>query len=184
MRLPQKNILMAQYNSKSEYHRYFAMYFLTEKYGSEMVERLRSSFVSDIDLPIRSRALEYLLVLDKNNLRPLLRIRFRSDSEWSFRTCLVDTLLAHYGQPSDLKSVIDYQPTEPNEIARSLIGYSILDFIPPHPMISTSDMIDSLISYTSQLYQYNWIKDSTNYKTYLTELENQKRLIIEEENVR
>ena len=169
-----KNILLSIYTNGSDYNRYFAMVFLTKKYNSEMVEMLRTSFVNDSDLSIRTRALEYLLQLDKDNFESLLLSQLHTDSSWSFRTMLVDSLLNNYGTPSDLKAVIDYNPTEPNVTAKSLIGYSVQYFIPPRPDIFVFSMIDTLRSYTEQLYQYQWITDSKTYKDYLALLKEQK----------
>jgi hypothetical protein len=114
-----------------------------------------------------------------NGLRELLRQNIPIQESDFIRYQMTNHLLSQFGYPSDLYLIIDYYPNEPDEVTRSLIQHSIVDFIPPRPTVTTSEMIDTLISFTSQLLQYNWIKDSTNYKSYLTELKNQKKLYIE-----
>ena len=100
----------------------------------------------------------------------LLKVQLIQDPSWSFRVDLADSLLIKFGEPSDLKAVIDYQPTEPDETTRSLMGFSIQEFIPPRPTVSTSEMIDNLQSFTQELLQYGWITEYSVYNLYQNKL--------------
>jgi hypothetical protein len=168
-------------NAEYETNRFIALEHLIEFAGTESITNIVDAFDNNTKSSIRFLAFKGLIKLNYQELNSLFKSRLSLDSDDVIRTEIADTLLIKFGTPSDLKAVIDYQPNEPDEISRRLMGHSIQDFIPPRPTIATADMIDSLISYTAQLLQYNWIKDSINYKTYLTELENQKKLYIQKD---
>jgi hypothetical protein len=98
----------------------------------------------------------------------LLKTRLSIDPSWSLRTDIADTLLIKFGEPSDLKAVIDYQPTEPDTTGSSLMNFSIRDFIPPVPSssITTEQMAVNLLAYTDELYEYEWITDEEAYEAF------------------
>jgi hypothetical protein len=70
-----------------------------------------------------------------------------------------------WGTPGDLKAIVDYQPDEPDETAKSLMGFAIQKFIPPHPGkdVTTAQMIDNLISYVEALIGYEWILPNAQF---------------------
>lgn len=157
-------------NSLNSHNKYFSMLALVEKYGTEMISRIINTFNTDDHLPSRSLALEYLFEFEYSGLNLLLKVQLIQDPSWSFRVDLADSLLIKFGEPSDLKAVIDYQPTEPDETTRSLMGFSIQEFIPPRPTVSTSEMIDNLQSFTQELLQYGWITEYSVYNLYQNKL--------------
>ncbi len=154
-----------------DYDRYVAINTLSQIYGSEVQGNVVDLFSNDPFMSVRSKCLKILFDFNYENLNQLLIERLIADIDWPLRIEIADSLLKHFGKPSDLKSVIDYQPTEPNEIAKSSIGYSIQDFIPPRPTVTTGEMIENLIAYNNELYQYGWITDSSNYLVYKGYLE-------------
>lgn len=178
-----KNILMGiVINNSDQDKRGITLGILSRKYGIEMIGLLRDRFINDPSFPVRFIALKYLILLDRENLHDFLVSKIQANSDWTFELEMIDTLLSIYGKPSDLKLLKDYSKTESNANSKEIISFRINSFIPLKLNLGAKVMVDSLITYTKQLYGFNWIKDSTNYKSYLIELENQKKLIIEEDH--
>lgn len=148
--------------------------WIFDKIYKEDVLILAITGIKDEDQSVRSLSLDILIKYEYSDLNKLLKERLIEETGRSMRSKICELILDKFGKPSDLKYVIDYQRTELNETSRSLIGYSIQSFIPPRLTVTTAEMIDSLISTTTQMYQYNWIKDSTSYHKYLVVLEKQK----------
>ena len=166
-----KNILLSVLNNHDEYFRYYALLYLAEEFGDEMNNELVDKFVNDNDLPTRFLALEFLFKQKYAGLDSLLKTQLINDSTGVLRTAIADSLLQKFGEPSDLKAVISYQPNEPDETARSLMGYSISDFIPPNPdTLNWQGMITKLLSYTDELFQYGWIKNEETRDYYIQKL--------------
>lgn len=153
-------------NCTDEYARYIALSYLNDNYLNEELQLYVDKFTTDLDFTVRLLALEYLFTSEYYDLENLLLQRISLDSYPTNRRIIVDSLLTVFGKPIDLKTVIDYQPTEPDETAKSLMQYSIQEFIPPRPTVSTSVMIVNLDSYTDELYQYGWIPTEERYNSY------------------
>jgi hypothetical protein len=167
-----KNILLNEFDNSSEEIRYFVILYLAEEFGEEMNSELIDKFVDDSDLPTRTLALEYLCINNYVELNSLLKQQLELEEEWSLRTDMADSLLFRFGEPSDLKAVIDYQPNEPDETARSLMAYSIEDFIPPKPdTLNWIGLTNKLITYTDELLQYGWIANQQTKDFYTTKLQ-------------
>jgi hypothetical protein len=162
-----KNILLNELSNSSEDLRYFALLYLAEEFGEEMNNELVDRFVYDNDLPTKILAFQHLCVNNYSGLNPLLKQQLESEEEPSLRIDIADSILYKFGEPSDLKEVMDYQPNEPDETARSLMNYSIQEFIPPRPTDSTIEMIQNLLQYTDELYQFGWIGFEEHYSEYL-----------------
>ena len=111
-------------------------------------------------------SLKVLITYNTAEAEDILLNQLPVDPAWSLRIAIADSLLLHFGKPIDLKTVIDYQPIEPDETAKSLMQYSIQEFIPPRPTVTTSVMIVNLDSYTDELYQYGWIPTEERYNSY------------------
>lgn len=161
-----KDILTQLWDSSADdYYRRFSMRILVDKYGAEMMDRVVSTFENDTDLPTRYTALDYLVKYEYMGLNTLLKSRLIEESESSLRKAIADTLLQHFGEPSDLKAVTDYQPDEPNETVKSLMSYAIQDFIPPQPGddVPIEEMLDNLMLYVQELIDYQWILPGASY---------------------
>jgi len=166
-----KNILITKLDDVDEYFRYYALLHLADKYGEEMNSELIDKFVNDSDLPTRKLALEYLFINNYSELNSLLKQQLELEQEPSLRIDIADSLLQKFGEPSDLKAVKDYQPNEPDETARSLMSYSIDEFIPPKPAsLNLLGKVTKLISYVSEMYTYQWIANTQTRDYYITKL--------------
>ncbi|GIK59334.1 MAG: hypothetical protein HND39_05820 [Ignavibacteriota bacterium] len=163
-----ENILNSLPYSSSE--KYEAFCILIDKYGWQFQDQILDIFVNADYLPIKLKALEYLIQFNYSELNSLLKERIETEEYWSLRVDIADSLLQKFGEPSDLKTVIDYQPNEPNETAKSLIGFSIEEFIPPKPALNWSGLITKLISYTTEMYQYGWVANTQTRDYYITKL--------------
>lgn len=166
-------------NSTLQNMRAMAITFLVHHYGSEYVNDCISKFYDDESYIVRNTAFQLLSSLKVANLNSMLKERLTQDPNWSLRVLISDSLLKKYGEPTDLKAVVDYQPYEPDETARSLMAYSINHFVPPKPgNLGYDQMILQLISFTEELFQYEWIKEEEVYIYYYDKL-NELRETIE-----
>ncbi|HXG38859.1 MAG TPA: hypothetical protein VNL36_08840 [Bacteroidota bacterium] len=145
---------------------------LLDVYGTQMFPEIVYMFVNDPEPNGINRiaAFEMLCTLNYPQLNALLRDRLGKEIGAPYRRTIADTLLTRFGTPSDYQFVLDYQGREPDEITRSLIGYSLKDFVPPRPSASTpvSVLLDSLISYKHQVFALGWLGD----KNFVNELDN------------
>jgi hypothetical protein len=165
-------------NSENNDYRLYSLECLERHYGEELLDKYDSLFQIDPYWIIRMKSLEYLVKYQYEGLKPILIIQLANDPYWAFRINIAQTLLKTFGEPSDLKAVIDYQPTEQNETARSLMEYSINHFIPPKlDTINWSGLITKLISYTSEMYSYQWIANTLTRDYYISKLDLLKRQI-------
>lgn len=162
-----KNILLGELNNDSEEIRYFVILYLAQEFGEEMNNELIEKFVDDSDLPTRTLALQYLCINNYSELNSLLKEQLELEEEPSLRIDIADSLLLRFGEPSDLKAVIDYQPNEPDETARSLMGYAIDEFISPKPEnLDYYGLCTRLITYTDEMFVYDWIQNEETRDYY------------------
>jgi hypothetical protein len=163
-----QELLYIIYNAPIDFNRYYALSVLQRKYGTQLIQDYLNIFKNDLDVSTRILAFQYLSKFNYLNLRTILYQQLPLDPDWSLRYHIADTLLIKFGQPSDLKAVIDYQPNEPDTIAKSLMNFSIRDFIPPVPSssVTTEQMAENLLAYTDELYEYEWITDQEAYEAF------------------
>ncbi len=163
-----RNELISILQSSLYYHsRVNALMILTEKYGdAQMLNVYKSSMIYDDSMGVRLYSLKALCKYEYSTLDLELRSLIETDPSWHLRTVFVDTLLNKYGQPIDLYSVQNHILVEENEIALWWMQNSVNNFIPSKPILSTPEMIDSLDSYTDQLFQFGWIKNEDDFKQY------------------
>jgi hypothetical protein len=172
------NNIPATTTGPEDFNRYNAVSYLSEIYGSEVQENVINLFRNDPFMSVRSKCLKILFDLNYQDLNQLLKERLLVDSDWPLRISIVDSLCKVFGEPSDLKAVIDYQPNEPDETAKSLMGYSIDEFIPPKPAsLNLLVKVTKLISYVSEMYSYQWIANTLTRDYYITKLNLLKRQI-------
>lgn len=168
-RLELENILTTYPDSSSNKHEAFCI--LVDKYGWQLQDIIINNFENVSSLPIKIKSFEYLTRFNYSGLNSLLKERISIEEFWSFRVDIADSLLTRFGEPSDLKAVIDYQPNEPDETASSLMAYSIDNFIPPKPdTLNWLGLITKLISYTSEMYSYQWIANTQTRDYYISKL--------------
>ena len=161
-----ENLILVLHNSNNEHTRFAALFYLDEIFGSSIIDQFIWA-IEDTYYSIRSFSIDKLSGYQSPELNSLLKERLAIEPGNSLRAQIAEILLTNFGNPSDLKSVTEYQPIEQHKIASSRIEYSIIEFIPPRLTVSTSEMITNLIGYTDELYQYGWITETTIYNQYL-----------------
>lgn len=160
-------LLYAYYNvDKSNPLYFFIVDNIARINFNEIKSDIIDEFITADEFENRMFSLKVLITYNTAEAEDILLNQLPVDPAWSLRIAIADSLLLHFGKPIDLKTVIDYQPTEPDETAKSLMQYSIQEFIPPRPTVSTSAMIVNLDSYTDELYQYGWIPTEERYNSY------------------
>jgi hypothetical protein len=112
------------------------------------------------------------ILYDRNypELRTILRNKVLNDPDNFIRFKAGSGLLQVYGVPSDLKLIIDYYPTEPDGDTKGLFQIVVADFVPPKPELNWSELITKLITYTNEMYSYQWIANTQSRDYYITKL--------------
>lgn len=144
---------------------------LTNKLGIQFVSNLVEGFQNDSDDVVRLECLKHLCNLNYSDLNYLLKTRLPLEPYEGLRMHIVDTLLNKYGNPSDLKAVIDYRPNEPHPNAKSLMGFRTRNFI-PHKFdqsVTIEQMFLKINGYLEDLQNFNWLADET-YKNELGDI--------------
>jgi len=165
-------------NSSYYWYRLEALEILEELYGIDSFPQMAYLFVNDEDSANRLNTLLHMLIKYKTpELNDLLRRQLYNEVERSSRTYIAENLLVLFGSPSDYEYVKSYISSEPNQTAKNLIGFEIRDFKSPEPdgTVTVSTMIDTLISYTDQSYNYEWITNRGIYNSLSKKLENAKK---------
>ena len=141
-----------------------------ENYG-EILELSLFASINDPDPEIRFKANGILKAREYPGLHELYIQQLSVESEAYIRSTYATSLLILFGEPSDLKLVIDYQPGEQDKISREFVAMTIEDFIPPKPdSISYSELCTKLISYIEEMFQYGWIQNEETRDYYVERL--------------
>jgi hypothetical protein len=165
-------------NARYGWDRFRALNILVNNYDSEMTDLVLGISENDPDMSVRMQALEHLISLNYSSLKQFLNQRIHIEEDPSIRVNIADAILTVFGEPSDLKSVMDYLPNEIDSIAYSVIGNYIDLFIPPKPAsLNWSGMITKLISYTTEMYSYQCIANTQTRDYYISKLNLLKRQI-------
>lgn len=151
--------------------KYFCLENLNRLNPSNFNADLINQFTQSDIFENRIQALRLLCQNRIQGLNQILKNQLSNEDEASIRITIADSLLALYGFPSDLKAVIDYLPNETNNTAHSIMSFEIKNFIPPRPTVTTAEMIENLIQYNDELFQYGWITQYSNYSIYKRYLE-------------
>ncbi|QQS37361.1 MAG: hypothetical protein IPM56_05240 [Ignavibacteriales bacterium] len=163
-------------NSNDDILRSIALNILANQFGNESEEVLIMRSRSDPELMVRLRCLKNLISIKYPEIKNLLYERLHAEPERSGRLYIADTLLTAFGEPLDLQTVKTYSSIEPDIQMRPLFDYLVSSFKPHKPSIPTHEMIDSLNSYTDQLFQFSWIKNEEDYKHYKEKTKNLREL--------
>ena len=127
--------------------------------------------VNDQSPVIRDNANRILKTKNYSGLHNLYVQQLSIDPEPTIRSRYATSLLTLYGEPSDLKMVIDYLPNETDTTNRSWVSLAVDNFIPPKPdTLNWQGMITKLLSYTDELFQYGWIKNEETRDYYIQKL--------------
>jgi hypothetical protein len=142
-----------------------AMYDLVELYGQEMYPEIVNMIIDSGDSGGGSRlmALELLYKMNYPGLHDLLKDRLSKEVAPAYRGEIADSLLLHYGGIDDYLLVKNYIDQEVNPTIKSLLGFSIRDFIPvrPNAILNVLQLIDLLESTSLQVKSYNWFGDQS-----------------------
>lgn len=158
-------------NSTDETSKSLAMMYLSKYSEEEFLTNYLDKFRNDPDETVRDQALIYLFNLEYKGLHSLLLQRLSEDPSEVMRAQITDSILVVYGEPIDLKSVIDYQSIEPDEDIKIWMQFAINDFIPPKlDTLSYYDLCTKLISYTDEMFQYGWIQNEETKDYYIQKL--------------
>lgn len=158
-------------NAENETSRFNAMLFLSIFTESEYLSEYVNKFLADEDITVRDQALSHLFNLEYAGLKNLLLQQLSADPSEIMRAQIADSILIVYGEPSELKAVIDYQPNEPDPEVSTWMQFAINVFIPPKPDgLSYNDLFLRLISYTDELFQYEWIENEETRDYYAERL--------------
>lgn len=174
-------------NSESYLNRRLALQHLILLFGeNNLKDEIHSTIINDPNSNMRKYALEHYNFSDR---KELLRQQIENDSHRYRRIKYSEIYLENYGEPEDLEFIKEYLLIEPDELARRSITLLTIGFVPPritlpdyipHDEYSLSKKIDIFISYTEDLFLYEWIEEET-YKYYKHRL-NLLLYQVEEEN--
>lgn len=146
--------------------KYFTFSVLAElnydSFQPEIINQLKNSDYYQI----RYKAFEVLNEKNYTNLNNLLKYMIQNEVESSLRTLAVDSLIIKFGEPSDIYFLRNHIRIEQDSIASSLMSFALSSFIPPRPVLSTTEMINNLINYNTEMYGYGWIRDENHYSIF------------------
>lgn len=159
----------------SEFNISLIVQILSRNYEHEYESLILNYFLHGDSFLIKYRALQSLFNINYYELKNVLINQLSLETNRSIRIIICDSLLNVWGNPFELKIVIDHMIAESDPIANSMIGFKIRDFIPPRPTVSTAEMIQNLLGYCSSLLKYGWITEE-----YVNEEISQMIALIEE----
>lgn len=155
-------------NSDWHYDTILAFEPLYRKYGTEMYPLMLEMFTQNEDPNTRLAMLDSLIICCRYpELHLILKERLHLDSNYYVRYKIAHRLLSIYGTPSDYKYVLNYLPSESNSFYRDFIHDNLEIYYPPKPDSTEMEpeIIDSLISFKDQTYEYGWINYNNTYNT-------------------
>ena len=138
---------------------------------TDILDLALPAVISDESPLIRDTANRILKTKNYSGLHNLYIQQLSIDPEPTIRSRYATSSLILYGEPSDLKIVIDYLPNESDETIRSWVKLTVDDFVPPKPdTLNWQGMIAKLLSYTDEMFQYGWIKNEKTRDYYIQKL--------------
>jgi hypothetical protein len=172
-----KTELVNHLNTDADYiTRSVALDRLAASYGIQLIDLILDKVYNEQERILRSTALKVLLNINYDNSRSVFYERLQDDPNRDVRWEISDSILYYWGEPQDLKKIIDYHPNEPDTIVKKDMQHSTNVFIPSKPeTLNWNDLATRLISYTDEMYGYGWIADEHTrdyYKDKLKEVIN------------
>jgi hypothetical protein len=145
---------------------------LAVNFGTQVIEVILDKVYNEQEWILRSTALKSLLNINYLNSRSVFYERLQDDPHRDIRWEISDSLLCYFGEPQDLKKILDYYPNEPDSIVRKYMQHSANVFIPPKPhILNWSGMITKLIAYTNEMFTYEWIVNTQTRDYYISKLD-------------
>ena len=172
--LQAKNELIYAFeNNVDTEYRSLAISFLVSLYGGEMLDDVVEMLNTSSKLSDKRQAYNLINRINDASLNSFLKDRLPIEQEWTLRILISDSLLIKFGEPSDLKAVIDYLSFETHSTVSYSISAEIENFIPPKPEgLSYNDLFLRLISYTDEMFGYDWIQNEETRDYYIQKLSN------------
>jgi hypothetical protein len=159
---------LAMNENANEDDRYSALAILNDLYGSEILPEIKETFIHNSYMPTRMMAMKLLFQHKYSNLNSLLRERLPLDQDPTVRYFIAEALLDSFSTLTNYAFVKHYQKMETDSTISYALWSDLYMYKPARPesTISTLIMIDTLASYVTQCYNYEWLKDET-YKNEL-----------------
>ncbi len=152
-----------------------ALDYIVKIYKDEAIPVALNMFTTDVDSVYRLGAFKHLCNLNYSPLDSLIKSTISTTPYFPARIAMADTLLNRYGRPEDYSFIQNYIEAEPLAIAKRLLDSHVLRRFTPHiPEMAVTEltMLDTLISYTNQCYEYDWITNRGIYNSLNKKLEN------------
>ncbi|NWF91247.1 MAG: HEAT repeat domain-containing protein, partial [Ignavibacteriaceae bacterium] len=143
---------------------------LAASYGTQLIDLILDKVYNEQEWILRSTALKSLLNINYLNSRSVFYERLQDDPHRDIRWEISDSLLCYFGEPQDLKKIIDYYPNESDPIVRKDMQHSTNVFIPPKPDTDYYGLCTRLITYTDEMFVYNWIHNEETKDYYAQRL--------------
>ncbi|MFZ6033409.1 MAG: hypothetical protein ACOYVE_08910 [Melioribacter sp.] len=159
--------------------RIYALSFLDEIYGEEMIPFFIERFKNDESSDVRFVIAKFRFSNYKNTeIKNALREQIYKEQEGIVRRRIADELITRYNSPEVSKFLKDYLPLELDSNYQFLIN-DLLISKPPKPDSSETpqSMIDSLISYNNQCYELGWLSYEWVWNINKTQLENARLML-------
>jgi hypothetical protein len=164
-------LLQALNNSPNAKVRFMSLSFLSQKYGSQLIDLYVTLSQVDSDWFLRLQSIKCLRAYNYQQLNGFLRDRLLSDNQPELREWVGTYLLNWFGEPSDYKYLQDYLPNEQDEATKEGISLALVTFIPQKPAsLNCQEMITKLVSYTTEMFTYGWIADAKTRDYYTSTL--------------
>ncbi|MBI3194866.1 MAG: HEAT repeat domain-containing protein [Ignavibacteriae bacterium] len=136
-----------------------AQRLLVKLFGETITDEIIFLCVNDDDPLNRMIALQNLFVLNYSELHSFLKERLYDETFPRRRREIAESLLTHYGTPSDYQYVSNYLFNESDINNAFMLKWILEGFSPSQPDSGTPipTMIDSLISIKHQVASYGWL---------------------------
>jgi hypothetical protein len=145
--------------SSNENNRYFAMMSLYRKYGEEMLLLAKQRFMQETESSSRLVYLWEILSNYKNSeMHSFLINQTVADTSDYVKSEMFTNLLVNYGSPYDYKYVLQNKVNLPSPFINSCnVRLRLFKTVKPDNATHVTVLVDSLLSYHSQCFSFNWL---------------------------
>jgi hypothetical protein len=165
-------LIGAAQNAESPAVRSSALFYYNFIKGKEALPLLINSYLNDKDASVRGRLLKPYLFKDyiSPEIETALRTKIQQEDNPANRREAAFVLLRNYNNPINYKIVSELEKVEIDPFTKRFLKGNIIYYSARRPSktLGVTSLIDSLFSYTDQIYVYNWLRDE-EYKNNLLE---------------
>ncbi len=147
-------------NSSFGDYRLRAIYYIENAFGAEAIPTIKKVFYDDEEPINRMSAIKLLLKYKTSYVNSIIRERIIDEPEEIYRINFAQLLLKEFGSASDYKFIIEAQNAN-NIPSIDFYVRIILKLTKPDSTTTIETMLDTLGSYTTQSYNYDWLKDES-----------------------